>query len=74
MAKILEGKIKVTNDTNHPVEIWDKLPTPDVQITQTTGFLTETLAKEYVQGLQSLNNKSEKYLEGVQKALDLLTV
>ena len=74
MTILLEGKIKVTNDTSHPVEIWDIVPNPDLELFQTAGFLTETLAKEYVQGLQSLNNKSEKYLEGVQKALDLLAV
>ena len=71
--EVLRGAIKTPNGTSYTVDVIDILPSPDVTLTTVTGFLTVQLADDYLMGLQSLNNKSAKYLEGVQKALDILT-
>ena len=71
--KVLRGAIKTPNGITYEVDVIDILPSPDVTLTTVTGFTSVELADDYLMGLQSLNNKSAKYLEGVQKALDILT-
>lgn len=71
--EILQGAIKSGNGTAYTVDVIDQYPSPDKTIVVVSGLNGVDEADDYRAGLQSLNHKSEKYLEGVQKALDILT-